>query len=226
MSEVTLSAAPDAFPSGARTFLLNGPAGAIEVLTHAPEAQPNAAALKIVALICHPHPQHGGTMHNKVVTMIERSLSELGIKTVRFNFRGVGQSTGEFGEGIGETEDLFAVLEWVQRVLPAQDLILAGFSFGSFVALRAAQLLKLRQLISIAPPVERYGYQELRRPNCPWLVVQGETDDVVDPDAVFRWADTVQPPLQLVRMPDTGHFFHRKLMDLRGVIKNSVKRLL
>jgi uncharacterized protein len=226
MSEASTATAPDAFPSGAHTFLLDGPAGALEVLSHAPVEDTTAPARKIVALICHPHPEHGGTMHNKVVTMIERSLSELGIKTVRFNFRGVGASVGEFDEGIGETEDLFAVLEWVQRVLPAHDLILAGFSFGSYVALRAAQLLKLKQLISIAPPVERYGYQDLKRPHCPWLVVQGETDDVVDPDQVFRWAESVQPPVQLIRMPDTGHFFHRKLMDLRGVIKNCVKRLL
>jgi len=222
MSDQTLPDAPPDFPKGAFSFALAGPAGTLEVLTHAPEG----TQLDVVALICHPHPQHGGTMHNKVVTIIERSLSELGIKTVRFNFRGVGQSNGAFAEGIGETEDLFAVLAWVQRVLPAQELILAGFSFGSFVALRAAQLLKLKQLISVAPPVERYAYQELKRPSCPWLVVQGETDEVVDADAVFRWAESVTPALTLVRMPDTGHFFHRKLMDLRGVIKNSVKRLL
>jgi len=222
MSDEISRDVPASFPSIAHTFLLPGPTGAIEVLSHAP----SDASRLVVALICHPHPQYGGTMHNKVVTMIERSLSELEIKTVRFNFRGVGLSEGAFDDGVGETEDLFAVLNWVQQVLPGHELVLAGFSFGSFVALRAAQVLKLKQLISVAPPVERYGFQELKRPACPWLVVQGDTDDVVHPEAVFRWAEQVQPPVQLVRMPDAGHFFHRKLMDLRGVIKNSVKRSL
>jgi uncharacterized protein len=223
MSEpVSLPLAPASFLVGASTFALNGPAGTLELLSHWPDGEPRA----IVAIVCHPHPLHGGTMHNKVVTMVERALSELGLKTVRFNFRGVGGSTGAFDDGIGETDDLFAVLEWVQRALPQHELVLAGFSFGAYVALRAAQVLKLKQLISIAPPVDRFGFRDLKQPACPWLIVQGEADEVVEPDHVFRWAEALKPPAQLVRMPDTSHFFHRKLMDLRGVIKNSLKRSL
>jgi len=154
---------------------------------------------------------------------MERSLRELGLATVRFNFRGVGESEGEFADGVGEVDDLLAVVDWVRKVRPDADLWLGGFSFGSFISLKAAQDLPVRQLISIAPPVERYGFDELITPNCPWLVVQGDEDDVVSPQAVFDWVDSLDQKPELVVMEETGHFFHRRLMDLRGLIKNSVQ---
>jgi alpha/beta superfamily hydrolase len=175
------------------------------------------------AIICHPHSQHGGTMHNKVVTMIERSLRELGLATVTFNFRGVGASGGSYDDGRGETDDLLAIATWVQGVRPGTALWLAGFSFGSYVAARAAAQLPLQQLISVAPPVNRWDFATLAPAACPWLVIQGEADDVVDPAAVYAFVDAQDNPPTLVRMPDTGHFFHRRLMDLRGTIKNGVR---
>ncbi|HEX6832643.1 MAG TPA: alpha/beta fold hydrolase [Rudaea sp.] len=211
---------PSAFPAADATIALNGPAGLIEAMTALPDP---AQARAGTAIICHPHPLQGGTMHNKVVTMVERSLRELGLATVIFNFRGVGASQGAFDEGVGETDDLLAVARWVQDVRPGTALWLAGFSFGSYVALRAAAQLPLGQLISVAPPVGRWDFSSIVLPTCPWLVVQGETDEIVDPAAVFAWVAGLPHPPALVRMPETGHFFHRRLMDLRGAIKNAVR---
>jgi alpha/beta superfamily hydrolase len=186
-----------------------------------------AAPLPAVAIICHPLPIEGGTMHNKVVTMLARSLRELGLDTVRFNFRGTGNSEGSFDNGVGETDDLRAVAAWVRAQRPDAALWLAGFSFGAYVSLRMAAELQPSMLISIAPPVRRsWDFDSLVPPTCPWLVIQGEADEVVDPQAVFDWIDTMRDPPDLVRMPDTGHFFHRKLMDLRGAIKHGVRAYL
>lgn len=214
---------PAAFPSEATALRLGGPAGTLETLVDLPAPKDARPA---VAVICHPHPMHGGSMHNKVVTIIERALRELGVATVRFNFRGVGESQGEFDEGRGETLDLLAVAEWVQRVRPEAELWLAGFSFGAYVALLGARHLPVRQMVSIAPPAGRWDFSAVLPPACPWLVVQGEDDDVVDPVAVKRWVESLPEKPHLVMMPETGHFFHRRLMDLRGAIKNGVRRNL
>jgi alpha/beta superfamily hydrolase len=215
-----MSESPSSFPDSSSELRLRGPAGAIEAMVDLPE--PDAARAG-TAIVCHPHPLHGGSLHNKVVVMVERSLRELGLRTLRFNFRGVGASEGEYDEGRGETLDLLAVAEWVQRVRPNDALWLAGFSFGSYVALLAARHLPVKQMISIAPPVGRWDFSAAIAPPCPWLVVQGEEDDVVEPQKVFDWIDAMTEKPALVRMPETGHFFHRRLMDLRGAIKNGVR---
>jgi alpha/beta superfamily hydrolase len=215
--------ATPAFPSESTTLLLDGPAGALEVAVDRSEG----TQLPVVAIICHPLPIEGGTMHNKVVTMLARSLRELGLDTVRFNFRGTGNSEGSFDDGVGEADDLRAVATWVRAQRPEAALWLAGFSFGAYVSLRMAAELQPSMLISIAPPVRRsWDFDTLVPPTCPWLVIQGEADEVVDPQAVFDWIDTMRDPPDLVRMPGTGHFFHRKLMDLRGAIKHGVRAYL
>jgi len=211
---------PDHFPEEIQEFHLAGPAGRLECLSDQADAEQR---VPVTAVLCHPHPLHGGTMRNKVVTIMERSLREIGLATIRFNYRGVGESEGGFDEGNGETEDLLAVIEWVRRVRPETDLWLGGFSFGAYITLRAAQDLPVRQLLSIAPPVERYEFESLPPPNCPWLVVQGDEDDVVSSDAVVRWAEQLDQSPDLVIMEGAGHFFHRRLMDLRGLIKNHVQ---
>ena len=165
-------------------------------------------------------------MRNKVVTIMERALRESGLATVRFNFRGTGESEGNFDDGNGELDDLLAVIEWVRATRPDDDLWLGGFSFGAWISLRAAQDLPVRMLITIAPPVERYGFADLVPPNCPWLVVQGDEDEVVSPKAVFEWVDKLDKKPELVVMEGSGHFFHRRLMDLRGLIKNAVQNHL
>jgi alpha/beta superfamily hydrolase len=212
--------APTEFPATPANLSLPGPVGALEAATNVPDV---ADARAGVAVICHPHPMQGGTMRNKVVTTIERSLRELGLATVVFNFRGTGASQGTFDDGVGETEDLIAIANWAQHARPHAALWLAGFSFGSYVAARAAPQLHVRQMISVAPPVGRWDFSHLASPLCPWLVVQGEADEIVDPQAVYDWVAAQPEPPTLVRMPETSHFFHRRLMDLRGVIKNGVR---
>jgi alpha/beta superfamily hydrolase len=220
MNPTALPADPDAFPDQAASFMLDGPAGKLETITDVAE---RADARRGAAVICHPNPVQGGTMHNKVVTMVERALRESGLDTVRFNFRGTGHSTGAYDNGNGEGDDLAAVVSWVRRLRPNDALWLAGFSFGSFVTISRATSLGADALISIAPPVGRFGVEDLTPPTCPWLVVQGEADEVVEPDAVFAWIDALKKKPVLVRMPDTSHFFHRRLLDLRGAIKHEIR---
>jgi uncharacterized protein len=206
-------------------LLLDGPAGALEVALDLPE--PGVPPLSLLAVVCHPLPTEGGTMHNKVVTMTARALRECGATTVRFNFRGVGRSTGNFDEGRGETDDLRAVVAWARARQPDKQLWLAGFSFGAYVSLRLAAELLPGLLLSIAPPVGRtWDFTGIEAPPCPWLVIQGEADEIVDAEAVKAWAEAQRPAPELVLMPDTSHFFHRKLMDLRGAIKAGVRPYL
>jgi len=220
MSETRTVQSPGAFPEERSEFLLRGPAGLIECAVDVPA---EADARPATIIICHPHPEHGGTMHNKVVTITERSMRELGLRTVRFNFRSVGLSDGLFDDGYGETDDLFAVAEWVRRTRPDDTLWLAGFSFGSYITIRAALNLDVGQLISIAPPVDRYAFDSLHHPECPWLVVQGDEDEVVNVSLVSTWANKLNPPPDLVIMEDADHFFRRRIMDLRGLLKNGVR---
>lgn len=210
----------DNFPGERQEFFLLGPEGRLECIADVPETSEERRA---TIVICHPHSLHGGTMHNKVVTIIERSMRELGLRTIRFNFRGVGDSEGDYDDGYGETDDLFAVIEFVRRTRPEDQLWLAGFSFGSYVATRAAQNLQLGQLICIAPPVDRYDFSELQHPACPWLIVLGDEDEVVNVEDVLNWEQTVEPRPDLLVMEQAGHFFHRRLMDLRGLLKNGVR---
>ena len=216
---------PPAFPNASASLLLPGPAGPLEVAVDPSEA--DVPALPLLAVLCHPLTTDGGTLHNKVVTMAARSLRELGATCVRFNFRGAGASAGVFDAGNGELDDLRAVVAWARAAHPGHALWLGGFSFGAYVSLRATAELKPSLLLSIAPPAGRWDFATIPAPAMPWLVVQGEADEIVDPEAVYAWLDALDPPqLQLVRMPDTSHFFHRKLMDLRGAIKQGVRPYL
>ena len=209
-------------PAADATLFLAGPAGRLEAALDTPE--PDVVALPVLAIVCHPLPTEGGTMHNKVVTMAARALREVGVTTLRFNFRGVGQSDGVFDDGDGELDDLRAVAAWVRERQPDKALWLAGFSFGAFVSLRLAVELQAAALVSIAPPVGRsWDFSAIDIPTVPWLVIQGEADEIVEPKAVYDWLAALPRQPQLVRMPDTSHFFHRKLMDLRGALKHGVR---
>jgi len=215
---------PVLFPNQSGHLILPGPAGALELSVNLPE--PGEARPGIV-ILCHPHPQHGGTMHNKVITMLDRSMHELGLTTVKFNFRGVGKSQGAFDNGVGETNDLLTVVNWVTQSHPAEALWLAGFSFGSYVVVRAAAQLSLaRHLILVAPPVGRWDFILPELPMSLCLVVQGENDEIVDPQQVYDWVSAQKQAISLIKIPDTDHFFHRRLMDLRGVLKNALKPCL
>ena len=210
----------DEFPASRQDFILRGPSGKLECAADVPDPQDERPATMV---LCHPPPLHGGTMPNQVGTIMERAMRELGLRTVRLNFRGAGESEGEHDEGYGETDDLFAVTEWVRRTRPDDDLWLGGFSFGSYIALRAAQNLQLGQMITIAPPVDRYEFSSVLHPNCPWLVVQGDEDEVVALEDVKCWIEDLDPPPDFMVMEMATHFFHRRLMDLRGLLKNGVR---
>lgn len=213
--------APPPFPTASATVLVPGPAGVLEVSVEVPAS---LEARRGIAVIAHPNPPDGGTMHNKVVTMTARSLAELGITSVRFNFRGVGLSEGSFDSGRGEVLDFLAVARWAMLAHADDALWLAGFSFGSWVALQSARQLPVQQMITIAPPVGMRDFTGVLAPACPWLLVQGEKDEIVDAAGVFEWAAKQTPMPTVVRMTDTGHFFHRRLLDLRGAIKNGVRK--
>jgi hypothetical protein len=194
---------------------IEGPAGPLEARIEDPSP---GAATAVVGVVCHPHPLHGGTMQNKVVHTLARAMQELGAPTVRFNFRGVGASAGTYDGGRGELEDAIAVVQWARARWDCEALWLAGFSFGSAVALQAAPVVHPRALVTVAPPVGRLIALTATGPECPWLVVQGDEDELVDLAAVRAWiAGFAQPP-ELAVMHGSEHFFHGRLGELRAVV--------
>jgi alpha/beta superfamily hydrolase len=200
-----------------------GPAGKLEVLIDAVAPPVGAAQANRYAVICHPHPLYGGTMDNKIVTTLARALREVGIPSLRFNFRGVGASEGAFDQGNGETADAAAVAAYGAARWPGSSLVAAGFSFGGYVALRLALARDVARLITIAPAIQRFDVTTSAVPCCPWLVVQGDADDVVDPEAVISWARSLVPPPQLVILQGVGHFFHGHLHELHDAVIESIR---
>jgi uncharacterized protein len=195
-----------------RRLSVPGPAGALECAVDAP-----ADHVRGVAVICHPHPQHGGTMDNKVVQTLARALRQIGYRTVRFNFRGVGASQGSWDEGRGEVDDALAVVDALRE--PGLPLVLAGFSFGGFVAAEAAARLpeagRAEQLVLVGPSTQK---QQLPAVADHTLVIHGELDDVVPLASTLEWARPQSLPVVVV--PGGGHFFHGQL----GLLKNIVLR--
>jgi alpha/beta superfamily hydrolase len=173
-------------------------------------------------VVCHPHPLGGGTLDNKVVHTVARVMQELGLPTLRFNFRGVGASAGKFDDGVGETDDALAVIDWGRERWPQAALWLAGFSFGAYVALRASERRHARRLITIAPPVQRFQFAALHAPDCPWLIVQGDEDEIVACEAVVSWAKSLSPLPQVAILRGASHFFHGRLQDLKDTILEHV----
>ena len=206
---------PSFRPPVPRPVTLDGPAGPLEARLDDPTSGVRPRACGVV---CHPHPLYGGTMQNKVVHTLARAMQELGAPTVRFNFRGVGASAGSYDGGTGELEDSLAVCAWARRRWNCQALWLAGFSFGSAVALQAAADVQPRSLVTVAPPVGRIIVSPVARPACPWLVVQGDHDELVDVVQVRRWVDEFVPPPRLVVLNEAEHFFHGRLGELRSTV--------
>jgi alpha/beta superfamily hydrolase len=196
-----------------------GPAGVLEAIAENPTGSPRSN----YAVVCHPHPLFGGTMDNKVVTTVAKALQSAGIATLRFNFRGVGKSSGAFDGGFGETQDARAVAAYGASRWPGSRLSLAGFSFGAFVALRLALEQETSRLITVAPPVDRFDFSGLTAPACPWLIVQGDQDDVVDPARVKHWAEGLDPRPGFAVIPGAGHFFHGHLAELREALRETLR---
>lgn len=192
---------------------ISGPAGPLEARVTVPAVAPTHCAV-----ICHPHPLFGGTMDNKVVTTLVRVAAVRGAATVRFNFRGVGASAGEHDHGAGEVDDALAVIDWAAARWPGTALWLLGFSFGSRIALAASLRRPAGKLVCVAPPVGRMAFGESGLPDCPWLVVQGDADELIDANAVIAWARAARPPPRLEVLPGVSHFFHGRLHDLAAVV--------
>ncbi|HJS89480.1 MAG TPA: alpha/beta fold hydrolase [Steroidobacteraceae bacterium] len=210
-----------------------GSAGDIEAIVESPAAERPAEGAAPLAehapvtrfgIVCHPHPLYGGTLDNKVVYTLARAFVELGVPTIRFNFRGVGASSGRFDQGFGETADVLDVIAYGRERWPSASLWLAGFSFGGAVAVRAAAQARPERLVVVAPGITRVALDGVGSPPGPWLIIQGDADDVIEPAAVLEWAhrQTVPPAVRL--LPGAGHFFHGRLHELRGVVLEYLKK--
>jgi hypothetical protein len=197
-------------------FLIDGPAGKLEVLMSYPKSVANTPIPYII--VCHPHPLYGGMLDNKVVYMIASTFNQLGAGAVRFNFRGVGKSSGRYDYGKGEVDDLQAVAVWLSTQSAVQELWLGGYSFGGYIALKAHRQLKAQRLLLVAPAIEQVDFTELQLSAIPTLIIQGGQDEVVSPDSVATWVakQAYQPSLQWIYSAD--HFFHRQLNELREII--------
>ncbi len=210
--------------------LIAGAAGAIEVAAVAPESP------RMVAVVAHPHPLYGGTMDNKVITTLARAFVEAGVATVRFNFRGVGASEGAHDEGRGETDDMVRVIEHARAQFGALPLVIAGFSFGGAVAVRASGRVDFAQLVLVAPGFRRITGQGMgaapdpddphlgapgRHTQANTVVVHGDRDETVPLADSIAWATPREVPVVVV--PGGEHFFHRKLHVLREIATRWVR---
>lgn len=204
---------------GVYPLLISGSAGQLELELTIPER----ANKQYVAILGHPHSLQGGTMHNKVVTTLVRVFKELDIASLRFNFRGVGQSDGEYDAGLGESDDMLMIAcQWLEEI-PTAHIIFAGFSFGSYVAYRAAAQSPHALLVTIAPSVQHYDYTQYFPIPAPWIIVQGDEDEVVPAHLVYEFAAQTTPPLPLLRFEETGHFFHGRLIELKSRLIEEIR---
>ncbi len=215
------------FPAEEQRITLHGPAGILQAIAASPKNAENGPG--IVTIVCHPHSLMGGTMDNKVVHTVARARRDCGHRTVRFNFRGVAGSEGEFAHGIGESDDLLAVIDWVRQVRPQDRIWLAGFSFGAYVAARTCARAVERgdpvdQLLLIAPAVVNYDFDNLLQFPVPLQLVYGDADEVVDPQAIANWFGQVRSPKTVLCLPAAGHFFHGRLTELKEWVQQQTQR--
>jgi alpha/beta superfamily hydrolase len=199
-------------------LFIDGPAGRLEAVLE----RPGDGALQGAAVICHPHPQHGGTMHNKVAHTLARSFVRSGYEALRFNFRGTEQSEGSFDNGIGELDDVLEAIEFMRARHGAYPLWLAGFSFGAAMAVKAAAGTHVDGLISVAPAISRFASGLETQPDCPWLIIQGDEDELVDVEETVEWVDSLEPGPELLIMDGAEHFFHGRLGELRAAVMEFV----
>jgi uncharacterized protein len=208
---------------------LAGPAGPLQAVLEVPDAG-ESDRRRDFAVICHPHPLHGGTMDNKVVTTLARSFQERGLATLRFNYRGVGLSAGSHDDGNGEVDDALVVVAEGLRRWPGARFWLAGFSFGGRVALRAASRLAPGSpagLVTVAPALTRFASApaDVPLPGCPWLVVLGDADELIPADETVALVGALVPAPALELLPGVGHFFHGELNSLREHVQRWFDRV-
>lgn len=201
----------------AKTFV-EGPVGEIETIYSRPVRSEN----NTVAIICHPHPLHQGTMNNKVVTTLAKTFDKLNMATVRFNFRGVGASEGKYSDAIGECDDLYAVHKWAKTNL-GQKFLLAGFSFGSYICCRTAENICPEALVTVAPAVIKQDYENYPNYKCPWWLIQGGDDEITPAEEVYQWAKEQRMLPNIIKIPAASHFFHGKLGELENKLIDAIK---
>ena len=206
-------------PPRSERLFIDGPAGQLEAMLELPVDQDPVGN----AVICHPHPQHGGTMHNKVAHTLARAFVRLGFAALRFNFRGTEQSEGEYDDGNGELDDALAAIAWMRERHPETTIWLAGFSFGAAIAVKAAVATKVDGLVSIAPAISRFASGLDAQPRCPWLIAQGDQDELVDVEETVEWVDGLEPGPELLIIPGGEHFFHGRLRELRDAVSEFVE---
>ena len=205
-------------PRAERTRIA-GPAGALQALIETPVYEGSAAAaVQAFGVVCHPHPLHGGTLDNKVVYTVARAFQERHAPVIRFNFRGVGESAGSYDEGRGEGADALAVIAYGRARWPQAALWLGGFSFGAAVAVLAAATAQPTRLVLVAPGITKIDVTQAAPPACPWLIVQGDADEVVPAQVVLEWAAQLTPAPQIALLPGAGHFFHGRINELREAV--------
>ena len=198
----------------AEKLFIDGPVGHLEAVLERPSAEDARGSV----VVCHPHPQHGGTMHNKVAHTLARAFVRSGFASLRFNFRGTEQSEGEFDEGNGELGDALAAAAMMRELYPDLNHWLAGFSFGAAIAVKAAAVTEIDGLVSVAPAISRFATGLESQPSCPWLIVQGDKDELVDVEETVAWVDGLLPGPELLIIPDGEHFFHGRLNELREAV--------
>lgn len=208
--------------------LIPAPAGVLEVDALWQNDNPNDPNTDTVALLCHPNPLFDGTMNNKVVTTMYRFARDNGMHVVRFNFRGVGQSTGEHDYAEGEVVDAMTVLQWIAEQTNARKLWLGGFSFGGYVTARVAeQVLEaahiwglddfdVSKIALIAPSVEKNDSTDIALPADKTFEIYGNADEVIEPDNMQAFADRLGIEVSVV--DGAGHFFHGRLSELKGLL--------
>jgi hypothetical protein len=201
------------------SLTIDGPAGPLEALLQEREDHEP----QFVAVVCHPHPLYGGTMHNKVAHRVASTLFGMGVAVLRFNFRGVGKSAGTHDRGAGELDDARAALDWMRHRHPRARAWLAGFSFGSWVAARlAAAQSQVERVILVAPGLKNSSFEVMYTATIPKLVIQGTADDVCPPEFLERdfphWAE----PKRLIWVEGASHFFDRKLGELAEALTSGL----
>jgi len=203
-------------------FFIDGPAGKLETVLAEPDAA-RPGSIAGIAVIAHPHPLYGGTMDNKIVHTLFKALSELGFATIKFNFRGVGKSDGAYDMGVGEIEDVLAVVRAIRSQFAARfdnlPLLLAGFSFGGAIQAHVAQHLNPQKLVMVAPSVERLKAPPVAGHAASTLIIHGDQDDVVPLKSVLDWAAPQELPVVVI--PGAEHFFHGRLHILRRIVLDS-----
>ena len=200
-------------------LFIDGPAGRLESILD----EPRDGAVSGCAVVCHPHPQHGGTMHNKVAHTLARAFVRLGFRTLRFNFRGTEASEGSYDDGVGELDDALAAVEWLRAGKCDGPLWIAGFSFGAAIAVRAAAPAHADGIVAVAPAIYRFARGVDSLPSCPFLVVQGDEDELVDVDETIEWVNGLEPGPELLVMEGAEHFFHGRLVELREAVMRFVQ---